>query len=119
MAECPKCRFTSGDDWRQCGGSCPMPGSPHYNPNARRGESLETLERLRRKAVRQLGLLPIVGGPAVNAFAAYTLEANRLIAKQRAAVDAALLVFSSPDATPEDVAFAQSMLEEAEIPGLT
>lgn len=29
-AQCPKCLFTSGDDWRQCNGSCPMPGSPHY-----------------------------------------------------------------------------------------
>lgn len=27
---CPKCGATSGDDWSQCGGSCPMPGSPHY-----------------------------------------------------------------------------------------
>lgn len=28
--ECPKCGHTSGDDWRQCGDSCPMPMSPHY-----------------------------------------------------------------------------------------
>ena len=27
---CPKCKTTSGDDWSQCGGVCPMPGSPHY-----------------------------------------------------------------------------------------
>jgi len=27
---CPKCGAVSGDDWSQCGGSCPMPGSPHY-----------------------------------------------------------------------------------------
>ena len=27
---CPKCRYTSGNDWRQCHGSCPMPMSPHY-----------------------------------------------------------------------------------------
>lgn len=27
---CPKCSYTSGDDWTQCRGSCPMPGSPHY-----------------------------------------------------------------------------------------
>ena len=28
---CPKCKARSGDDWEQCGGSCPMPGSPHYD----------------------------------------------------------------------------------------
>jgi len=28
--QCPKCLMYSGDDWRQCGGSCPMPMSPHY-----------------------------------------------------------------------------------------
>lgn len=28
---CPKCGATSGDDWSQCKGSCPMPGSPHYD----------------------------------------------------------------------------------------
>jgi hypothetical protein len=27
---CPKCGAASGDDWRQCEGDCPMPGSPHY-----------------------------------------------------------------------------------------
>lgn len=27
---CPKCGAFSGDDWEQCKGSCPMPGSPHY-----------------------------------------------------------------------------------------
>lgn len=27
---CTKCGFKSGDDWTQCGGSCPMPMSPHY-----------------------------------------------------------------------------------------
>lgn len=28
--KCPKCKAKSGDDWTQCGGSCPMPMSPHY-----------------------------------------------------------------------------------------
>jgi len=27
---CDKCRAESGDDWAQCRGACPMPGSPHY-----------------------------------------------------------------------------------------
>lgn len=27
---CPKCGATSGNDWSQCGGSCPIPFSPHY-----------------------------------------------------------------------------------------
>lgn len=31
---CPKCGANSGDDWSQCGKSCPMPGSPHYNDTA-------------------------------------------------------------------------------------
>jgi len=28
--QCPKCHHTSGDDWTQCNGSCPMPDSPHH-----------------------------------------------------------------------------------------
>ena len=28
--QCPKCGYESGDTWAQCGGSCPMPMSPHY-----------------------------------------------------------------------------------------
>ena len=27
---CPKCQSSSGDDWSQCNGACPMPMSPHY-----------------------------------------------------------------------------------------
>lgn len=30
--QCPKCHMWSGDDWSQCNGACPMPGSPHYKP---------------------------------------------------------------------------------------
>jgi hypothetical protein len=30
--QCPKCRAHSGDDWKQCHGSCPMEISPHYDP---------------------------------------------------------------------------------------
>lgn len=30
--KCPKCNYSSGDDWAQCAGSCPMPMSPYYNP---------------------------------------------------------------------------------------
>lgn len=30
MRACPKCNAVSGDDWSQCGGSCPRPDSPHY-----------------------------------------------------------------------------------------
>jgi hypothetical protein len=29
---CPKCKGHHGNDWRQCKGECPMPGSPHYSP---------------------------------------------------------------------------------------
>lgn len=31
---CPKCNYDSGDSWAQCGGSCPMEMSPHYDPAA-------------------------------------------------------------------------------------
>lgn len=31
--ECPKCGKTSGDDWSQCLGGCPMPISPYYSPS--------------------------------------------------------------------------------------
>lgn len=29
--ECPKCGQQTGDDWSQCQGACPIPGSPHYS----------------------------------------------------------------------------------------
>jgi len=29
---CPVCGCASGDDWSQCGSTCPIPGSPHYDP---------------------------------------------------------------------------------------
>lgn len=34
MYKCPKCGSTSGNDWSQCGGACPMPGSPHFTLRA-------------------------------------------------------------------------------------
>lgn len=30
-AACPKCSSTSGGDWSQCRGSCPMSMSPHHD----------------------------------------------------------------------------------------
>lgn len=30
LFRCPKCSFATGDDWKQCGGSCPMKDSPYY-----------------------------------------------------------------------------------------
>jgi hypothetical protein len=30
--KCIKCGAVSGDDWRQCKGSCPLSQSPHYDP---------------------------------------------------------------------------------------
>lgn len=29
-AVCPKCGYSSGDDWSQCNNSCPLTFSPHY-----------------------------------------------------------------------------------------
>lgn len=34
---CPKCDAVSGDDWSQCGGACPMVGSPHFDRDLRDG----------------------------------------------------------------------------------
>lgn len=48
---CPKCNFTSGDDWKQCGGSCPMPGSPHFKPDADSRAAAEALD-VARASVR-------------------------------------------------------------------
>jgi hypothetical protein len=28
---CPKCGVSSGNDWSQCKGSCPIPVSPYYD----------------------------------------------------------------------------------------
>ena len=28
--QCPKCKETSGNDWTQCKGECPVTISPHY-----------------------------------------------------------------------------------------
>lgn len=36
---CPKCSATSGGDWSQCRGSCPMLDSPHYDRLGLREES--------------------------------------------------------------------------------
>lgn len=31
--QCPKCGQYHGNDWSQCGSSCPMPMSPKYDPH--------------------------------------------------------------------------------------
>lgn len=38
---CPKCGQFSGDDWKQCAGSCPMPQSPHYSARTGRMSALD------------------------------------------------------------------------------
>ena len=40
--QCPKCKAETGDAWDNCGGSCPMPMSPHYTP-APEGEAWRTV----------------------------------------------------------------------------
>lgn len=32
LITCPKCNYTGGGDWRQCGTRCPMSESPVYDP---------------------------------------------------------------------------------------
>jgi hypothetical protein len=39
---CPKCGAVSGDDWSQCKGFCPMPGSPHYSKTEMPAHSLRS-----------------------------------------------------------------------------
>lgn len=36
--KCSKCGAVSGDDWEQCGGSCPQPASPHFNQGCEEAE---------------------------------------------------------------------------------
>lgn len=43
---CPKCGFSSGDDWKQCKGSCPMPQSPYFNPPVARNWADHVAEAL-------------------------------------------------------------------------
>lgn len=52
-ATCPKCGVESGDAWAQCGGSCPMVQSPHYN-------QLE--QEARKIAARKMGLVKDADG---------------------------------------------------------
>jgi hypothetical protein len=40
--KCPKCGATSGDDWAQCGGRCPMEQSPHYSASLDAGLVMRT-----------------------------------------------------------------------------
>lgn len=40
MTTCPKCGATSGDDWSQCKGDCPLPGTPHYKPPFHAGDRI-------------------------------------------------------------------------------
>lgn len=50
---CPKCKTTSGDDWSQCQGSCPMPMSPHYDPARYNSpDAIARVEAVREQAGR-------------------------------------------------------------------
>lgn len=44
MTTCPKCKYTSGNDWSQCGGSCPMDSHPS---NVIMQKAPQTLKRLK------------------------------------------------------------------------
>lgn len=48
MVTCPKCNKTSGDDWSQCGKSCPMPMSPKHKTK------LAELKRMAADSIRGL-----------------------------------------------------------------
>lgn len=49
-AKCPKRGYLSGNDWSQCGKSCPMPSSPHYRPSVFPANALREAERQQRLA---------------------------------------------------------------------
>ena len=49
--KCPKCSCTSGDDWSQCAGSCPMPISPHYSGTINVGTAPS--KNYRRKKIKR------------------------------------------------------------------
>ncbi|MCK1543358.1 hypothetical protein IVB12_15690 [Bradyrhizobium sp. 179] len=59
MTTCPKCGATSGNDWSQCKGSCPLPGSPHHKPEQKR-RVINAAEALYcvRETVMQSGYYP-------------------------------------------------------------
>jgi hypothetical protein len=55
---CLKCGATSGDDWSQCEGSCPIPASPHFDPHCeliaepvKEGGPKAALKRIREGAM--------------------------------------------------------------------
>ncbi len=63
---CPKCRSGSGNDWRQCRGACPMPGSPHYHPAALFLRSDNDRETTAWTAKRHVAIAGDLAVPAVD-----------------------------------------------------
>ena len=51
---CPKCKSESGDDWSQCGGSCPMPMSPYYE-NISRSKAIITKDVHHKPKISRVG----------------------------------------------------------------
>ncbi len=47
---CPKCGRIDGSDWKQCRGSCPMEGSPHYSAAWRRDSVCEVAKWIDKQA---------------------------------------------------------------------
>ncbi|RWN60250.1 hypothetical protein [Mesorhizobium sp.] len=56
---CPKCGETSGNDWSQCNGVCPIARSPHFDPtmgNRRSARLLnEEVDQFAKAATRGQG----------------------------------------------------------------
>ena len=55
--KCPKCNARSGDDWEQCKGSCPMPGSPYFESQPQ-GQAMTDIVRVPREP--NPALLPVI-----------------------------------------------------------
>jgi len=73
---CPKCKATSGDDWSQCEGSCPLHISPHYKHATPREGGLkeeaawvDELTDLDKKVMSDLRVIPLkVDSGTITAF---------------------------------------------------
>lgn len=81
--QCPKCDATSGDDWTQCGGSCPVRGSPHYDPEAFGLDAVPASPlraRILRHAMRSALTMFCVAVSIAMAWAAFMLPMKFLVA---------------------------------------
>lgn len=106
---CPKCGATSGNNWGQCGGSCPMPGSPHYKapgPTNQSPEELHDQTAIMQQALDALNLLiKSVSYKNVDPFA-QNIAASAIVSLTDA-------ISRARPVSSEDEPYAQYSLKEA------